>query len=394
MKESTQSTRRVVLAVTSHQSLKLMKGFPEYLGSRSYDVHVVADGPLEESGLPEGCSYHPLAMTREPSPLRDMQALISWVLLLRRLRPDAVIAGTPKAGLLGMIAARVLRVPVRIYHLRGLRLETVTGMRLRVLSLLERVAAASATSVLCVSHSLRTEFLARSLARPEKVVVLGLGSSNGVDLDRFDRFAETGVVDELAASLEVRGDSPVVGFVGRLTADKGIETLFQALARLRRQGVPARLLILGREDRPGALAELTADVSLDEGSVIHAGYVVEPAPYYRLMDVLCLPTRREGFPNVVLEAAASGVPAVAAAVTGCVDAVDDGKTGLLFKVDNCGSLARQLNSVLTDQTLRQELGQSALERARRHFSRGDVWELTADFIADQIQLMGEETSIR
>lgn len=372
--------QRVVLTVTSAQSLRLMNGFPEYLAARGWDVHVVVSEPppgayAEGSGV----VVHDLAMTREPSPRRDLTGLIAWLRLLGRLRPSIVLAGTPKAALLAMVAAFLTRTPNRVYLLRGLRLETESGLRGRLLWILEWLTARAATRVLAVSMSLRGEFLARHLCPPDKIAVLGSGSSNGVDtMLRPEHHAVTAIEQALGL-----GDAElVVGFVGRISVDKGIGTLFSAVRLLEQRGEAVRLLLVGAEEPPGILAQSLAASGVDPALVSRVGAVPDPTPYYGSMDVLCLPTRREGFPNVVLEAAVQGVPSVATTATGSIDAVVDGVTGLMVSPDDPRALAEALRALRVDRDRCRRLGVAARRRAADLFDREMVWSRTEEYLLD------------
>lgn len=241
---------RIVLAVTSAQSLRLMAGFPDYLSEQGWDVHVVSADP--PSTPPNGWTAHALPMRREPSPLLDLVSLTRWVKLLFTLRPTLVVAGTPKAGLLGMLAAAVTRTPRRVYLLRGLRLSTESGPRRWLLEVLERVALTAATEVQSVSHSLREEVVELRLAARDKVTVVAQGSSNGVSVPAADEAAVPAARRRAELGLPER---PTIGFVGRMHADKGLPALLRAFAHSA-SGSEAQLLLIGPEEPAGYLQGL------------------------------------------------------------------------------------------------------------------------------------------
>lgn len=374
---------RVVLAVTAPMSLKLMAGFPDFLVKAGWDVHVVAGS---DSGvtLPRGVAFHALPMEREPSLLRDGLALARWVRLLLVLRPALVVGGTPKAGLLAMVASCVTRVPGRVYLLRGLRLETERGPRRRMLWIMEWLTARASTRVQSVSGSLRDEFIANRLCHPAKIVVLGDGSSNGVEIPippdvRPLSREELGLAPRL----------PVIGFVGRVTTDKGIATLLAAVQQLRLEGRHLQVLMVGPEEPAGYLHRALGEVGLQISDVHWIGSVPDARPYFSAMDILCLPTRREGFPNVVLEAAAQGIPAIVSDATGSVDAVVDGETGWVFRVDDSGDLAAGLLHVLWQDEMRHLAGSAAYKRASAAFNRTIVWSRTAAFFCKEAGICNE-----
>ncbi|AWB96148.1 glycosyltransferase family 1 protein [Agromyces badenianii] len=374
--------RVVVLGVTADVSLSLMRGFPEYLSAHGWKVHVVSStGPrLTELGTSGEVTTHALKMAREPAPFADASSLVSWVRLLRRIRPDVVMVGTPKAGLLGLVAAVLTRVPVRVYHVRGLRLETTRGLARRVYTLLERIAFATSTTAIAVSSSLRDRLIDLRLAQGDQVVVLGRGSSNGVDTKRF-RPADPSALRDAGAERARIGLAgvPTVGFVGRLTRDKGLEVLAEACKRLADDGVDHQLLVIG--DVEEAESRLVLD-QLGAGGYppVVLGHVPDTAPYYALMDVLCLPTFREGFPNVVLEASASGVPVVTTDATGAVDSVVDDVTGSIARVGDPVSLAAELARLLTNPERAKAMGQAGRELVVASYARDVVWMQTESFL--------------
>lgn len=377
---------RILLGVTVDMSLGLMKGFPEYLVRRGWDVHLVSSpGPmLEQLAAVEGITTHALVMSRQPSLVADVRSLLAWVVLLRRIRPDLLSVGTPKAGLLGGVAGRLTPIPHRVYLLRGLRLETTTGLMRRVLELMERLSIASTHHVLAVSPSLRIRAIELGLVAESRIRVLGAGSSNGVNLEVFDRgrFVEA-ERSELSRRLGLVEGVPVVGFVGRLTADKGMRVLAAARKILAGREVDHQLLIVGGLEDESSSEAYGGAPGAGRPAVI-TGHVSDPESYYQVMDILCLPTLREGFPNVVLEAAAAGVPTVTTNATGAIDSVVDGETGLIAQSGSAGSLADQLATLLSDGDRRRAMGHQAVRHVAENFRQDLVWSLTEEFYRDVI----------
>jgi glycosyltransferase involved in cell wall biosynthesis len=321
-----------------------------------------------------GAEYAAIPMNREIAPLRDLLSLFRLCRLIRKVRPTIIDAGTPKAGLLVGIAAWLMGVRCRIYTLHGLRMETTTGLKRILLTITERVACACAHKVICVSPSLRQRALDFKLLRAKKLVVLGSGSCGGVDVERFSPGAFDPVKkQQLADSLGISQSAPLIGFVGRLTRDKGVRELATAFLMLREKWPKLCLLLVGDyEDGDPVEPVIRRQIEADPG-IIHAGFVADTAPYYSLMNILVLPTYREGFPYTPLEAQACGVPVVTTAATGAIDAVVNGETGFIVPVANVEFLATRIDQLLGDPELQARMGKKGRDRVVREF-RNEIVE--------------------
>jgi glycosyltransferase involved in cell wall biosynthesis len=372
---------RLVYLVTHPVSANiLLRGQLSWMRAAGFDVTVIsAPGPeLTLVGERERVATEAVALEREIAPAADARAIVQITALLRRLEPDIVNASTPKAGLLGMVAAAACAAPVRIYLLRGLRLETATGALRRVLGITERIAAACAHEIIAISGSLRDAFVDGGWAPANKVRVLGSGSSNGIDIDWFSPTRE---VREAAAAIRKELGAvgiPLIGYVGRLARDKGIAELLDAFEKVRRRNSTARLVLVGAtladEDVP---PEVTARVPSMPGVVI-LPRTTDVRPYLVALDVLAYPSHREGISNTLLEAAALGVPAVGYRVTGVVDAVADGSTGTLVTPRDVEQLSGALERYLNDPPLRRAHGDAARARIVERFAQPLVWRMWAE----------------
>jgi glycosyltransferase involved in cell wall biosynthesis len=367
----------ILYAGTSPLSVQwFLRGQLGFLREAGFDVTVVtAPGEgLELARVSEGVETIAVPMVRNISPVRDLAALWRLWRIVRRVHPAITNVGTPKAGLLAGLAAWLNRVPCRIYTLHGLRLETVRGPKRAVLWLAEWMACRSAHRVVCVSESVRGKAVALRLVSPERAVVLGAGSCNGVEESRCAPSPETSRrARELRYSLGIPEGVPVIAFVGRLTRDKGIPELADAYFRLRHAFPDLRLLLVGDfEDDDPIDPCLRRRIEAHPG-ILLTGFVRDVIPYYHVADMLVLPTFREGFPNVVLEAHAAGKPVVATRATGVVDAVADGVDGMLVPIGDSTALAEAVTLLLRDTALAARMGLAGRNRILCEFRQQDVW---------------------
>ncbi len=366
----------------------LMTGQLAYLKQQGFNVTLIAapGADLEQAANREGVDYVAVPMSREMTPWQDWASLRHLTKVLREIQPDIVNAGTPKAGLLGMIAARWAKVPVRIYTLRGLRMETATGAKRVLLTTTERIAAACADKVVCVSPSLRDAFVQHRLGPASKAIVLGSGSSNGVDADRFaatdERYAEARLIRH---SMGIPDEAPVIGFVGRLTKDKGVAELLATYQTLAAERPDLHLLLVGGFEAGDPLSTRLRDEIWSHPRVHITGFVNDTAPYYTAFDLLVFPSHREGLPNVPLEAAAAGRPTAGFAATGTVDAIVNGQTGTLVAVGDVSGLTAAVRQYMRDGVLLARHGLQARQRVQTEFRREVIWEALAELYRSELQ---------
>ena len=373
-------------------SLVFLRGQVRYMQSRGVEVHAISSpgDELKPFEAAEGATTAAVDMPRTISPLADLRAVWAIRRELRRVRPDLVHAQTPKGGLLGTMAATLAGVPCRIYHIRGLPFMTATGRRRMLLKSTEKIACRLAHRVLCVSPSLREVAIAEGLCPPEKIAVLAGGSGNGVDADgRFNPASlEAGTRESVRQSWGVGPEELVIGFVGRLVRDKGIAELAEAFASLPAELPNVHLVVVGPREARDAVPEHVLR-ELERGERVHLlGSDWETPRLYAGMDVVALPTYREGFPNVPLEAAAMERPVVATRIPGCVDAVADGETGTLVPAQDAGALADALRTYLVDPELRRRHGLAGRERVLRAFRQEVIWEALH---AEYLRLLNQST---
>ena len=330
---------------------------------------VCSDGPeAVRIRQMRGVRLFVMPIYRRISPLRDLVSLARLITHFRRERYDIVHSMTPKAGLLAALAALLAGVPCRLHHFTG---QPWVGMR----GLAGFLARASDWLIVrlntaCYADSAsQAAFLeSRKIAPRGSIRVLGDGSFSGVDLTRFDPERLRSERDSVRAELGIPSNALLIGYVGRLTPEKGLSELLQAQATLRSDFDP--WILMAGPYHPD-IEPLPAQVlsALERGEKLRwIGYTEVPERYMAACDIICLPSYREGFPLVMIEAAALGLPAVATRIVGCVDAVEHGVTGLLVEPKDAHDLARGLGQLCADAKLRADLGRAGRERAIAHFS--------------------------
>jgi len=367
----------------------------KFLVKSGWEVHLVTsagrDLDLIRQNLngTEGITLHEIQMERRPSVRQDMVAMLDWVRLLRALRPDVIVVGTPKAGLLGILAAKWAGIKNRVYLVHGLRLEGMLGLRVVVASFAEWVACTAATQVVSVSSSLKTAMVNRHLVKSRKCRVIQRGSANGVDLVKF---YPPSPEDRVRARFDfgLRANSQVIGFAGRLTTDKGICDLLVAMQLVRSNFPEAHLLVAGAEDATTPLPKSTSRL-LDAPGIIELGHFEDMPKFFHALDIFCLPSYREGMPTVNLEASASGIAVVTTPATGCIDSIIDGETGRLSPLRDPDGLAQVLCQLLGQPSLSARMGSSGRVWAESHFGQSSVWEAQLAFLDSLVNGSGSDS---
>jgi glycosyltransferase involved in cell wall biosynthesis len=315
-----------------------------------------------------GIRFVPIDVPRGIAPLRDLAALVSIFRLFRSFRPDVVHSTTPKAGLLCAVAGFLACVPVRLHTFTGQQWLVLSGP-IRWLSMAsDWLIARLNTHCYADSPSQRDFLTAAGLCRADAISVLESGSLAGVDLARFDPEALAERARRCREMLAIPHAARVVLFIGRVTRDKGLVELADAFSRVKASDPGAYLVVVGpTEPKRDPLPPTLLQALESDERIRMTGYDPEPEKYLAMADLLCLPSYREGFGNVVIEAGALGVPTVGTRIDGLRDAVLDGVTGLLVPPKNAAALAGALASLLKDDARRRQMGNAARERARNLF---------------------------
>lgn len=360
--------QKLLYGLTTSQSIGFLRGQAEFMVDRGYEVHVVASpGPAREGDSLLGVAIHHLPMVRDVNLIEDFRSLLLWIKVMARIRPDVVNLSTPKAALLGSIAAAILRVPKRVYVVRGLRYEGELGFKRRLLIAFERLICVLSTDIVVVSRSVGRSMRSEGVTS-KSLTLIGSGSSNGVDYRRWRSRVEEVDQAGVKSELGIPSGNLVLLFVGRLTADKGISTVID-MAEALDDSMCVSIVLVG----PAESSDVAETLKRAGVAVKIVGPQRDVAPFYAIADVLLLPTRREGFPNVVLEAGAVGVPVITTDATGAVDSVVDGVTGLVVPVDDGEAMAGAVEKLAKSLSIRKDMGKAAKRRVEAEFRPEFIW---------------------
>lgn len=343
-----------------------------------YDVVAVSSPgeELEEIAHGDGVMTHAVAMERHISPLRDLRSLWGLIRVFRRERPTMVHSMTPKAGLLSMMAAWVCRVPVRVHTFTGLVFPTATGLKQRILIFTDRLTCACATHIIPEGEGVKSDLTAyRITSKPLKV--LGYGNVRGIDLTRFNP-SDNDVQKE--AQRYKRPDCFTFIFIGRLVGDKGIGELTEAFSRLNRKHPSTRLLLIGSQEPE--LDPLDPDTlnEIEQNPAIEAvGRQSDVRPWLAASDCLAFPSYREGFPNVVIEAGAMGLPSIVTDINGSREIITNGRNGVIIPPRDAEALYRAMTSIVENKELTRLMAAEARPLIASRFEQSFVRRCLKDF---------------
>jgi len=331
---------------------------------------------LERVGKELGVKTHTIEMTRKITPIQDLRSLWEMYSYFKKEKPEIVHTHTPKAGLIGMMAAKLAGVKIRLHTVAGLPLMEATGNKRKVLNFVEKLTYSCATKVYPNSQGLYDFILKEKLGKADKIEVIGNGSSNGIDVNHFDPALFSDEANQtLKQQLGISKDDFVFVFVGRLVKDKGINELINAFKTLQLSNPqPLKLLLVGPLEQD--LDPLPQDV-LDEieknENIISVGFQKDVRPYFAVSNCLAFPSYREGFPNVVLQALAMGIPTLVSNINGCNEIVKENYNGLIFPPKDESSLLDSMEKILKNDLYNdiQAVSRSSIMIYRQEV----IWEL-------------------
>jgi glycosyltransferase involved in cell wall biosynthesis len=370
------SKPRLLRITTVPISLKLLlRGQLSFFKGEGFDVLAVsANGPEIDSLKQEGVPHQVVHMTRVISPFRDLVSLYQLIRLIQNFKPQIVHTHTPKAGLLGMMAAWICRVPVRIHTVAGLPLMERTGFVRWILILTERITYACASRVYPNSRGLKA-FIEKNIHTSTPLRIIGKGSSNGIDTSFFSTTTDL-ESDALAlrAKFAISENSIVFSFIGRIVRDKGINELLLAFDSISRE-MDCKLFLGGPfEDELDPISEESRRLIAENKHVITLGYINDVRPILVASDVFVFPSYREGFPNVVMQACCMECPCIVSDINGCNEIIRHGETGLIVPAKNIEALTDAMRQLALDPRLRKTFADGARKFVVENFDQGFVWE--------------------
>jgi|LauGreDrversion4_1035100.scaffolds.fasta_scaffold00155_20 glycosyltransferase involved in cell wall biosynthesis len=370
--------KKLIIGITAEGSVNLLLGQMAFYKSQGYQTFLLA--PYSERSAKfcenEGCEHLIIDIEREISLLKDLKTLLKIYKIFKKIKPDIINLGTPKVSLLGMLAAFAVGVPKRIYTCRGFRFEHEKGNKRKVLIAMEKVTSLFAHQVICISNSVENLGIKHQIFKKNKSTVINKGSSNGVNLSLFNPndLNFQNVKNELQKKYNLK-NKLVFGFLGRIVDRKGINELYEVFCEMYQLNENLRLFLVG----PFEISQID-DKSLIQKIDNHPGIInygrvkQEDVPGYILtMDVFVLPAWWEGFGNVLVQAAAMGIPVISTTGTGTIDAVSDRFNGILIPVKDKKKLHEAMSKLAEDESLRQQFGANGLVWAK-NFNREMIWQ--------------------
>lgn len=372
-------SKKLIRITTVPMALRyLLPGQMRYMATHGFDVLMVsADGKeLPEVLSNEQCRHIIIPMTRRITPWQDLRCLWQLIRLFRKERPDIVHTHTPKAGLLGMMAARLAGVKVRIHTVAGLPLMVERGLKYQLLTLTEKITYACASQVWPNSNSLLQFIRDKRLARIQKLNIIAKGSSNGIDTSRFDpAILDLKKLKEIKDAIAYDENSIYLLCIGRLVKDKGIVELVNVFARLQTVQPSLKLVLVGDyEPLLDPLPAATLAKIEQHKAILHISWTHAVEYYMELADYFVFPSHREGFPNVLLQAGAMCLPIIASCIAGNVDIVTDRATGLIFDCGDERQLEEKIQFALEQPQQMKQMAQQLQEIVRSDYRRENIWE--------------------
>ncbi|MGA2173308.1 MAG: glycosyltransferase family 4 protein [Sedimentisphaerales bacterium] len=346
-----------------------------YLQQNGFDITIItAYDEIFAKSLPEGVKYKPVLMTRIVQPWQDIRAFFEILLILRQGKFDIIQYATPKAALLGSLASRYAKVPVRLYLMWGLYYVTQIGFKKFVFKTIEKIVCNCSTAIAPDSEGNRRFAVEEGLCKKDKIEVVGHGSANGVNTSRFDPSKLKKYAKDTRRELGIPEDAYVFGSIAALVRDKGVNEMVAAFVEVARKYSNAHLLIIGQTAEKNTVSKETLDLIRRHEHIIHIGRQKEPEKYLAAMDAFVLPTYREGFGVVNIEASAMELPVISTNVPGPKESIIDGETGLLVPARAVAPIVEAMKRLLGNRDLGKRLGVAGRQRVLKCYEQKQLWQ--------------------
>jgi glycosyltransferase involved in cell wall biosynthesis len=375
--------KKLIRITTVPMALRyLLPGQMHFMQQNGFDVLMISSDGKELADViaNEECRHIIVPMTRRITPIQDLKCLIQLIKIFKKEKPAIVHTHTPKAGLLGMMAAKYCGVKIRVHTVAGLPLMVEKGFKALLLKFIEKITYSAATQVWPNSFSLLQIIKDKKLTTEKKLKVIGKGSSNGIDTVRFDiRNLPEVHSHEIENSFHFSPSNKYLLCVGRLVADKGIPELVKVFCSLQTKIANLKLILVGQFEKE--LDPLPAGTisEIDENeSIIHVDWTEEVEYYLAISDYFVFPSHREGFPNVLLQAGAMNLPIICSNIEGNVDIVKEKITGLLFEKANEQQLMQQIEFALDNPEAMKQMAKNLCEIIQADYHREHIWKSILD----------------
>ncbi|GEC79205.1 glycosyltransferase family 4 protein [Flavobacterium aquatile] len=347
-----------------------------------YDVIAVSSEKeyLIQCAKNEGVRYKHIEMTRKITPFKDFISLLKLISFLMKEKPLIIHSHTPKAGIIAMLASKIVNVPIRLHTVGGLPLMEETGLKRKFLECIEKVTYSLSTYVFTNSNGLQNHILQNNYTSKSKIKVIGNGSSNGVDINYFSPTQVTiSDQEKLKASLGILEDEFVYVFVGRIVADKGINELVAAFDKISAKIKDIKLLLVGKEEADlDPLKKVTLDIISKNKQILTVGFQKDIRPYLSISNVMVFPSYREGFPNVLLQAGAMGLPVIASDINGCNEIISHGLNGILIPKKSTSAIENAILYIKFDEECFDKLQSNSRIMIINRFERKVICETILD----------------
>lgn len=369
--------KKLVRITTIPDSLKvLLKGQLKFMNQHYEVIGVSGNGDaMEYLRQNEGIRTEIVEMTRRISPLKDLVATYKFYRLLKIEKPHIVHSHTPKAGIVGMLAAFLAGVPNRFHTVAGMPLLESTGFKRALLNFVEKLTYYFATKVFPNSKGLYDIILEEGFTKPNKLQLIGKGSSNGIDISHFNKDnISKKEQDQLKKELGITPNDFVFVYVGRMVTDKGINELALAYDKLSKICNNTKLLLVGwRENDLDPLLPETEMILNSNPNIIEAGFQADVRPYFAISNILVFPTYREGFPNVVLQAGAMQLPSIVTNINGCNEIIQHSKNGLIIPVKNVDAILESMTWCLNQHDHLKEMSNNSRDLIAENYQHTYIW---------------------